>query len=193
MDRVTLLPPGLKYHPNYLTQEQHDWLVKTIDQQIWMMMMRRRVQHYGYRYDYKMRFVDPSMRIPMPEWANRLSRKLMTDGMMMDDAQQIIVNEYEPGQGINQHVDCIPCFGGIVVSLSLLSPVVMDFRNIQTNEKVHVLLEPRSALVLMGEARYQWTHAIARRHVDNYYGRKIERSRRLSVTLRTVLLNKEQS
>ena len=35
------------------------------------------------------------------------------------------VNEYLPGQGIAQHVDCVPCFGGTVASLSLLSPCTM--------------------------------------------------------------------
>lgn len=100
----------------------------------------------------------------------------------------IIVNEYQPGQGIGAHVDCEPCFGGVVLSISLLSPVVMDFRHRQTKEHVEVLLNPCSMLVMSGEARYDWTHGIAARQADVVNGVKLTRSRRVSITLRTVIL-----
>jgi alkylated DNA repair dioxygenase AlkB len=41
---------------------------------------------------------------------------------------QLIVNEYIPGQGIGDHVDHTKLFGQEVVSISLLSDVVMTFR-----------------------------------------------------------------
>jgi alkylated DNA repair dioxygenase AlkB len=40
---------------------------------------------------------------------------------MADIPDRLIVTEYEPGHGIAAHVDCIPCFGAIVYSLTLAS------------------------------------------------------------------------
>jgi len=39
----------------------------------------------------------------------------------------VIVNEYEPGQGIASHIDNAKLFDHIIVSLSLGSDVVMNF------------------------------------------------------------------
>ena len=72
----------------------------------------------------------------------------------------MLVNEYLPGQGIALHRDYEP-FGRTVVSLSLLSPCVMDFRHRPTGRRERLLLEPRSLLVLSDEARYDWEHGIA--------------------------------
>ncbi len=99
---------------------------------------------------------------------------------------QAIINEYAPGQGIASHIDCVPCFDDVVISLSLAAPVVMDLK--QKEHHVPILLEARSLLVLRGEARYQWTHGIAKRQQDTIDGQVIPRERRLSVTFRNVIV-----
>jgi alkylated DNA repair dioxygenase AlkB len=71
------------------------------------------------------------------------------------------------------------------VVLSLAASVVMDLK--QKEQHVAIVLEPRSLLVLRGEARYQWTHGIAKRQQDNVNGTVIARERRLSVTFRNVM------
>ena len=55
-------------------------------------------------------------------------------------------------------------------------------------ETVEVLLEPRSAVILQGEARYKWTHAVPARKSDRVGEQVLKRSRRLSVTFRKVRL-----
>ena len=87
----------------------------------------------------------------------------------------MLVNEYLPGQGIAPHRDYAP-FGRTVVSLSLLSPCVMDFRHPPTGRRERLLLEPRSLLVLADEARYDWEHGIAPRKRDAWHGLPVERS-----------------
>ena len=71
-----------------------------------------------------------------------------------------------------------------MVSLSLLSPCVMDFRHPPTGRAERLLLEPRSLLVLSDAARYEWEHGIAPRKRDVWQGMRVERARRLSVTFR---------
>lgn len=96
----------------------------------------------------------------------------------------MLINEYLPGQGISMHRDYQP-FDRTVVSLTLLSPCLMDFRHAKDGRQYALLLERRSLLVLSDEARYQWQHGIAPRKTDVWKGLRLPRGRRLSVTFRT--------
>jgi len=51
------------------------------------------------------------------------------------------------------------------------------------DELVTVRLQPRSVVILTGDARYKWTHSIAARKSDG----DIARGRRISLTYRTVI------
>lgn len=51
---------GLKYIEEYITAEQEDRLIKLIDSSPWITDLKRRVQHYGYKYDYKSRSIEQS-------------------------------------------------------------------------------------------------------------------------------------
>jgi alkylated DNA repair dioxygenase AlkB len=182
--------PGLTYLPDFMDQESHDQLLARVDSQPWLNDLKRRVQHYGYKYDYKARRVDPSMRIgALPEWAMALAQQLVNRGLMPELPDQLIINEYEPGQGIANHVDCVPCFTDTIASLSLGSCCVMTFTRKKTGHVTPLLLEPRSIVSLRGEARYQWTHGIAARKTDTFQGRTIHRGRRVSLTFRKVILD----
>jgi alkylated DNA repair dioxygenase AlkB len=134
--------------------------------------MKRRVQHYGYRYDYKARKVTPEMYLgDLPDWLNRISKQLHYDGLIEAIPDQVIINEYQPGQGIAAHIDCEPCFGHRVFSLSLGGAVIMEFSQ-PSQKTVEVLLEPRSLVMIYGEARYNWKHAIPARKSDNNVARE---------------------
>ncbi|MEL6151175.1 MAG: alpha-ketoglutarate-dependent dioxygenase AlkB [Chloroflexota bacterium] len=152
--------------------------------------MKRRVQHYGYIYDYKRRKVDSSMYLGnLPEWLSSLVNHMHTDGHFPAVPDQCIINEYEPGQGINPHVDCEPCFGDVIASLSLLSGSVMHFDHYTRSKRVSVYLAPRSMVVMTGEARYHWKHSIPARQTDRLATGIVKRGRRLSVTCRTVVVS----
>jgi alkylated DNA repair dioxygenase AlkB len=97
---------------------------------------------------------------------------------------QALVNEYEPGQGIAAHKDYAPF--DEVASLSLLSGCLMEFTKPGPRIVHSLWLDPLSLIVLTGEARHEWTHAIRPRLSDFVEGQKIPRQRRLSLTLRTI-------
>jgi alkylated DNA repair dioxygenase AlkB len=180
--------PGLTYIANYLNADTQNQLLNIIDQQEWSTKLKRRVQHYGYRYDYKKGSLASSSYLGLlPDWAQSLANQLYQDGLTAKIPDQVIVNEYEPGQGIKSHIDCFPCFGNTIISLSLSSPCVMDFTHSLTQEKVSILLEPGGVLVMQGAARYDWQHGIAARKKDTYKGTEFVRTRRVSVTFREVL------
>jgi alkylated DNA repair dioxygenase AlkB len=147
--------------------------------------------YYGYKYDYKGRKVTPEMCLgPLPEWLQPLCQELKDRGLMPRVADQVIVNEYEAGQGIAPHVDCVPCFADTIASQTMGSSCLMEFTKVKTREKVPLFLPRRSLVVLSGEARYNWRHAIPARKSDTHQGRVVARGRRLSLTFRNVLLEK---
>jgi len=192
LNDLTLLSKvkGLLYIPEYITKKEETSFWQSINAEIWLGDLKRRVQHYGYKYDYKARFIDYSMKIgELPQWIISQANKLHNDGYMAAIPDQLIVNEYKQGQGIANHVDCEPCFGETIISLSLGSTCVMEFINKDTKEKIEMLLEPRSLVVLKGDARYLWTHGIKGKKNDHFKGFKHERATRISLTFRNVILN----
>jgi alkylated DNA repair dioxygenase AlkB len=133
---------GLTYIPDFITREEEQSLLNNIDSSPWLNNLKRRVQHYGYKYDYRARTVNDDAHLGLlPEWAMPLSQRFFKKGIFSAVPDQVIINEYEPGQGISAHIDCVPCFDGTIASLSLGSSYVMEFSNVRTQEKKEILLE----------------------------------------------------
>jgi len=176
---------GLSYYRDFLTTSEQESVIREVDARPWLSDLKRRVQHYGYKYDYRARKVDPSMYVGLlPPFAIEIAQKLRARELLEEMPDQLIVNEYEPGQGITAHIDCEPCFKNTIVTVSLGSAYVMDLICVATKEVKPVLLEMGSALVLRDEARYEWMHRIQARKSDD----GVPRRRRVSLTFRNVIL-----
>lgn len=179
--------PGLLYQTAFIERAGEEGLIRQIDAQPWITDLRRRVQHYGYRYDYKARAVRGADYLgALPDWGRDIAARLVRAGYFEHVPDQMIVNEYQPGQGIAPHVDCVPCFGDVIASLTLGAGAVMALSDPHTGRKEDVYLEERSLIVLSGEARYQWRHGIPARLSDTVNSIKIPRGRRLSLTFRVM-------
>jgi alkylated DNA repair dioxygenase AlkB len=181
------LPSGVIYLPNFITVEKENLLAQHLDLASWNNDLKRRVQHFGYRYDYKARRVTADSHLgPLPEWLQPVARAFAAAGYTSKTPDQVIANEYLPGQGISAHIDCEPCFGPVVASLSLLSHCEMVFRNVDSRASTGIILEPRSLVILSGKGRYRWTHEIPARKSDMINGFRQHRDRRISLTFREV-------
>lgn len=183
---------GLTILPGYVSTAEETALLDAVDSGLWLTDLQRRVQHYGWRYDYRSRSIDPSQALgALPGWAQAVAERLYRDGCAPDVPDQMIVNEYQPGQGISPHVDCVPCFGDTIISLTLGSTCVMTFDPlppVRAIEQVQFFLRPGDLLVMSGEARYRWKHGIPPRKSDFVHGMTIPRGRRVSLTFRSVVL-----
>lgn len=187
---VAIRIPGLHYDPSFIGAERQRIVMDCIDSSPWMTDLRRRVQHYGWRYDYSTRFVSEDMRAaPLPTPMRDLAGALYKRGWFSRPPDQVIVNEYEPGQGIAPHVDR-NCFGPTVATLSLEDSWPMEFTRVrryaESEERVELVLDIGSVLILTGEARSTWMHGIAKRKTDGRGSNKRARRRRVSVTFRTM-------
>ena len=181
--------PGLHYIADFLSQDEQVGLIEQVDDEPWLNDLDRRVQHYGWRYDYRAKSISVDMRIgALPGWLEQVGQRLFErTGLFESVPNQAIINEYEPGQGIAMHVDR-HCFGPTVATVSVGDDWMMDFRPVGTkNKNDQILLERGSALVLTGIARNRWLHGIAKRKSEtDTYGRR-PRQRRISLTFRTVV------
>ncbi len=179
-----MLPEGAKYIPCFVSEKVQNQLIQEIDTRNWRHDLRRRVQHYGFRYDYRARSIDVSDQLgPLPNWLRPTAEELMQKGLFAEFPNQVIVNEYLPGQGISAHVDCEPCFGDAIASLSLLSGCVMKFSRDGAMD-LETYLEIGSLILLSGPARWKWKHQIPARKSDFVGSERLERSRRVSITFR---------
>ena len=182
--------PGLIHEPDFVAEEEEAKLLAWLDGAEWSTELRRRVQHYGWRYDYRKRRIDKSMRIGgFPPWAQELAQRLVAKGLVGELPDQLIVNEYCGNQGISPHIDQPASFAEHVSTVSLLETWGMVLRHRKSGKKVEIPLERRSVAVLAGAVRYKWTHEIPSRKTEllvDQQGkrRRVPRSRRISLTFR---------
>lgn len=183
---------GLSYAPNFITEDEEQDLLAHIDNSEWHdEKMARRVQHYGWQYDYKKRQVNESMRTtPLPSWATRLAKRLKEYGLLEHVPDQLLVNEYTEAQGISKHVDSDTFADGIAM-ISLGESWEMMFR--KGKQRYSLVLGQRSAAIITGAARYDWLHEIPKRKyepattlADGATLPKRKRVRRVSLTFRKV-------
>lgn len=185
VQRNVLEIEGLSYMYPILTKDEEKTLLACIDQGEWRKDLSRRVQHYGWIYNYRERSVKRSDYLgPLPKWVDFLLERFKTLNIETE-YNQIIVNEYMPGQGIGAHIDQPQIFGDDIISVSLGSAVSMEFS--QNKNKHELRLEPCSAIMLSGPARYKWTHCIPARKIDVVDKKVILRKRRVSLTFRRVI------
>lgn len=166
---------GLHIEHGFFPRDAQEWLVQWIDRRPWSSALRRRTQHYGYRYSYDRRALRRDDYLgQLPAALQRLAA-LVAARVSDFTPDQAIVNEYLPGQGISAHIDHPGNFGPVVASVSLLSPAIMEFA--RAGERRDFVLSPGDLLVMREDARFRWTHAIPHHS-----------QRRISVTFRSAII-----
>ena len=152
---------------DFITEPEEQSLITMIDSQPWSNAISRRTQHYGFEYTYKT--VSDSLKNlgEIPDWLN--VKHILTDNKI----NQVIINEYIPGQGIGAHRDS-PIFGDTIIALSLGNDIIMTLDNVDTLIKRRSLMTfDRSVL-----------HGITARKTDVINQKRVVRGRRISITYR---------
>lgn len=159
------LPAGFLYRADVLTAAEEAELVSHVGAFAFAALemrgrvARRRTVHFGWIYGYASWRIAPGPPIPAILLPLR-ARVAALAAVAPDALVEVLVTEYPSGAGIGWHRDA-PQFGP-VVGVSLLGACRLRFQRgtgaaRQTRAAV---LEPRSAYVLAGQARWQWQHSI---------------------------------
>jgi alkylated DNA repair dioxygenase AlkB len=173
-------PPGFAYHPQFIAAFEEEALLAGIrglafaEVRMRGQVARRRTVQFGWAYGYETWRIEPGPPVPPFLLALR-ARSAALVGVEPEALAEVLVTEYPPGAGIGWHRDA-PMFGD-VVGVSLLGACRFRFEHRRGTVRTTrgVVLEPRSAYVLGGAARWQWRHSIPAAKEFRY-----------SVTFRTV-------
>lgn len=167
---------GLYLIPDYLDKTICDEIVKQIRKYEWKPVTNyknsREVIQFGYTYSYDRSGIAKTDQIPteLLDLTDQMNQKLDTNVIF----DQLIINKYEKGQGINPHIDHTKYFGDTILCITLMNPVTAIFT--KNNQEVMINLEPGSAYIMSGDARYKWTHQMRQ-----------TKGTRISLTYRTVI------
>ncbi|XP_065207939.1 alkylated DNA repair protein alkB homolog 8 [Planococcus citri] len=129
-------------------------------------LKHRLVRHYGYEFDYNTNNVNKSNKCEdIPSKYSFLIERIQNHEKLKNWVpNQITINCYQPGQGIPFHVDTHSAFDDYILSLSIGSDIVMEFKNAQ--ERCSLLLQRKSLLIMSDASRYVWSHGIVPRKYD---------------------------
>lgn len=164
--RADVPPDGFRYFADVLAPQSESTLVSFMERLPWEVVLfrgyeaRRRVVHFGHRYDFEARGVSPGLPIPH----ELIELRAVVAGVAGEDSDEfieVLATEYPAGATIGWHRDA-PAFGSTVLGVSLASACRMRFRRRRGDgwEVWEQTLEPRSAYVISGAARSAWYHSI---------------------------------
>jgi alkylated DNA repair protein (DNA oxidative demethylase) len=156
---------GLDYRPEFLTRDEQGDLLARLSAldlapfQFHGWIGNRKTRSFGWRYDFNDASFTPADRIP--GWLQPLrDRAAAFAGVPADAIHHALVARYDPGAGIGWHKDR-DVFER-VVGVSLHSRAMLRFRR-RTGDgfrRAALEVEPGSAYLLSGEARWDWEHRI---------------------------------
>ena len=170
------LPEGMVYRTDFITPEEEAALLEEIrnlplqEAQYKQFTAKRRIMTYGASYDFSNNELLPAG--PIPEFLHPLrDRFAQWVGVPASEFTYSVIAEYKLGTQLGWHRD-LPHFE-IVVGLSLAGPALMRLRRYphkkgKRAETLSLDLEPRSAYVMRGEARWGWQHSIPPTKADRY-------------------------
>jgi alkylated DNA repair dioxygenase AlkB len=203
MPQETLIPtsdpeiPGLLYWPRFISEPMEKTLLAALQENPnWVGVSpgekSRRVIHYGYKYDYS-KVSDLTRCDAIPEMfaaiptPSILRCPNVPESLRVDaDFDQLIINEYLPGQGIAPHTDHVRQFGHTIFCVSLGAGIIMTFFSPE-GRAIQRWIAAGSAYAMTGSARYKWKHAIDAKKSDMVYETRVPRGTRYSLTYRIVV------
>jgi alkylated DNA repair dioxygenase AlkB len=187
MDQADLFgpayPQGLEYVPHFISDAEECSLLERIrslsliEARYREYTAKRRTVSFGSQYDFTDNRLAQSE--PIPDFLLPLREKVSAWlAIPADRFAHALVTEYCPGAALGWHRD-VPDFD-IVVGVSLGAPCRMRFRPYRRSRGkgqtgFDLQLEPRSAYLIRGTARWGWQHAIPH-----------TRALRYSITFRTL-------
>lgn len=162
----TPLIAGLSYHAGAVREADQEALLLRLSEldvtpfrfQGWLG--NRKTHSFGWRYDFEDASFAPADAIP--DWLQPLrERAAEIADCTAADFVHALVARYDPGAGIGWHRDR-DVFDQ-VVGFSFASAATLRFRQRLADgfRRVRLEVEPGSAYLLSGEARYDWEHSIA--------------------------------
>lgn len=158
-------PKGLYYFPKFISKIEHNLLLSELNKsEEWKGISlktssgntdTRKVIHYGYEYSYNRSGLNPADPIP-PKYL-KLLRRAKKYLRLEKYPDQLILNNYKPGQGISPHTDHTKQFKDFILCLSLGSDTSIRFTH-ESKDPKNINIQNRSLYIMSDESRWSWKH-----------------------------------
>jgi len=167
-------PHGIFYLPEYVSRELEEQVIEiahSMPAKQWVTLRGRRLQCFGGKPTEDVASFKAQV---LPPWVKQLCQSLTLASVfgMEETPDHVLLNEYQPGQGIMAHTDG-PFFRPRVAILSLGGPAIFRFKRRLASGEIEggkedeqqrpvgsVLLQPRSLIVFEGDAYHEHMHEI---------------------------------
>lgn len=136
----------------------------------------RRICQYGYKYDYLTKTCIKTD--PIPQFYFDIINPVLDEQKIECKFNQVLINEYQPGQGIAPHMDA-NIFGDIIVCLTINSGAIIKFE--YREDEFEFYMDNGDVYIMQDDARYLYKHSQPARKKDKGYG---PRGVRYSITYR---------
>ncbi|XP_031164019.2 alpha-ketoglutarate-dependent dioxygenase alkB homolog 4 [Sander lucioperca] len=174
--------PGVFLRENFISEEEEKNLISTMDQDVWNESQSgRRKQDFGPKVNFKKRKVRIGGFSGLPALSQKLVLRMQQEPSLggFQPVEQCNL-DYHPqrGSAIDPHLDDSWLWGERLVTVNMLSDTTLTMSleqglpDLGLAGEVHVAvhLPRRSLVVLYGEARHRWKHAI---HRDDVQERRV--------------------
>ena len=194
LDPPSVCPPGVHYVEDAVSGSVLESIVSAVRKETMRHIGPRTTIHYGFSYDPNSEHITPTTPIPpvfQPLFGVAHAKSLQIDPFLAYP-NQVSVNFYpvkpEPS-GIGYHTEK-KRLGSWVGIFSWGSTCNFDMHKhkmpLDSPPDWSFFLWPASLLLLKGESRHQWSHAVAARDHDLHDGLKCPRDARWSMVVRSV-------
>lgn len=159
-------PKTVYYIPNFISTEEEALIMKHVyaaPKPKWTCLSNRRLQDYG-GVPHKNGMIPEKI----PEWLQTFVDKIAhLDVFSGYKPNHVLVNEYQPGQGIMPHTDG-PLFYPTVTTISCGSNTTLEIlENTAERAKIgDIFLERRSLVVLQDDVYSKYLHSISEKSDD---------------------------
>ncbi|CAF1580230.1 unnamed protein product [Adineta ricciae] len=180
---------GIYLVSDFVNEIEEKNLVDAIDNDIWISSQSGRLkQDFGIKINFKKQTIKTKYFTGMPLYSKALLERLHTHRVLSDFQSVELCNlDYssERGSHIDPHIDDTWIWGERLITINLLSNTILSLiPNEQNSKKIIYIPVPRRwMIVLYGDARYEYKHAIQGQHIQD---------RRLAVTFRELTGTKEK-
>ncbi|TRY68852.1 hypothetical protein TCAL_03215 [Tigriopus californicus] len=159
------------YIPEFITIQREKYLlheISKISKVKWQQLSNRRLLNFGTQSDPAKALLSPT---PIPKWLTDHIDDIMNLKAFTPENRpnNVLLNEYLPGQGIMPHFDG-DSYHPVITTISLGSHTVLNFyrdfdedqsdNSLQGRRKFSLMVEPRSLLVLTQDLYSKYLHGI---------------------------------
>ncbi|KAM4544788.1 alpha-ketoglutarate-dependent dioxygenase alkB homolog 4 [Odontesthes bonariensis] len=173
-EAVSFALPGVFLWEDFISEEEEKELIGSMDQDAWNQSQSgRRKQDFGPKVNFKKKKVRVAGFSGLPALSQKLVLRMQREPSLagFQPVEQCNL-DYHPqrGSAIDPHLDDSWLWGERLVTINMLSDTTLTLSldqglpELGLAEEVHVAvrLPRRSLVVLHGEARHRWKHAIHR-------------------------------